>query len=80
MIKGTHNRLLHAPRGVKRLRVKYKVTAQDDTDGALRPTCRPRSGSRFRVGRRTTVRCSVSDRSANLSRAKFKVVVRRTPR
>jgi hypothetical protein len=79
-IKGAHNRLLHAPRGVKRLRVRYKVTALDYADGALRPTCRPRSGSRFRVGRRTTVHCSVSDLSANLTRAKFKVVVRRTAR
>jgi HYR domain len=79
-IKGAHNRLLHAPRGVKRLRVRYRVTALDNADGALRPTCRPRSGSRFRVGRRTTVRCSVSDRSANVSGAKFKVLVRRTAR
>jgi hypothetical protein len=76
-IKGAHNRLLHAPRGVKRLRVRYKVTALDSVDGALRPTCRPRSGSRFRVGRRTRVRCFVSDRSANVTRANFTVVVRR---
>jgi HYR domain len=76
-IKGAHNRLVHAPRGVKRLRVRYKVTALDDVDGALRPTCLPRSGSRFRVGRRTTVHCSVSDHSANASHAKFRVVVRR---
>jgi hypothetical protein len=79
-IKGAHKRLLHAPQGVKRLRVKYKVTALDNIDGTLRPTCHPRSGSRFRVGRRTTVHCSVSDLSANFSRAKFKVVVRRTAR
>jgi hypothetical protein len=79
-IKGAHNRLVHASGGVKRVRVRYKVTAQDDRDGALRPTCRPRSGSRFRVGRRTKVHCSVSDRSANLSRASFSVQVRRTGR
>jgi hypothetical protein len=79
-IKGAHNRLIHAPRGVKRVRVRYKVTALDDIDGALRPTCRPRSGSPFRVGRRTTVRCSISDRSANFSHAKFSIRVRRTAR
>jgi HYR domain len=76
-ITGARNRVVQAPPGVKRIRVRYKVTALDAIDGALRPTCRPRSGSRFRVGRRTTVRCSVSDRSANLRRAKFRVIVRR---
>jgi hypothetical protein len=76
-IKGAHNRVVHAPAAAKRLRVKYKVTAHDAMDGALRPTCRPRSGSRFPVGRRSTVRCSVTDRSANLGRAKFKITVLR---
>jgi hypothetical protein len=76
-IKGAHNRVVQAPRTAKRIPVKYKVAALDAVDGPLRPTCRPRSGSHFRVGRRTTVRCSVSDHSANISRAKFRVVVRR---
>ena len=76
-IKGAHNRVVHAPPTARRIRVRYRITALDAIDGALRPTCRPRSGSRFRVGRRTTVRCSVSDRSANLRRARFGVIVRR---
>lgn len=76
-IKGAHNRVVQAPAAAKRIRVRYKVTALDAIDGALRPTCRPRSGSHFRVGRQTTVRCSVSDRSANVRRATFRVTVRR---
>jgi HYR domain len=76
-IQGAHNRVVRAPRTARRIRVRYKVTALDAIDGALRPTCRPRSGSRFRVGRRATVRCSVSDHSANVSRAKFMITVRR---
>lgn len=75
-INGAHNRVVRAPRGAKRIRVRYNVSAIDAVDGALRPTCRPRSGSRFRVGRRTKVR-SVSDHSANVTRATFTVVVRR---
>lgn len=76
-IKGAHDRVVHAPAAAKRIRVKYKIRALDAVDGALRPTCRPRSGSRFRVGRRTIVRCSVSDRSANLTHARFRIIVRR---
>jgi hypothetical protein len=76
-INGAHDRVVHAPAAAGRIRVKYKVTARDAIDGALRPTCRPRSGSRFRVGLRTTVRCSVSDRSANLTRTRFRITIRR---
>jgi hypothetical protein len=76
-IKGAHNRVVHAPAAASRIRVRYKVTALDAIDGELRPSCRPRSGGRFRVGRRTAVRCSVSDRSANVNRAKFRITVRR---
>lgn len=76
-IRGARNRVVYAPADAERFRVRYTVTARDAVDGLLRPTCRPRSGSRFRVGRRTTIRCSASDRSANISRAKFKVIVRR---
>jgi len=76
-IEGAHKRVVRAPARVKRVRVRFKVTALDAIDGALQPTCRPRSGSRFRVGRRTVVRCSVSDLSANFRRTKFTVVVRR---
>jgi hypothetical protein len=76
-INGAHKRVVRAPARVNRIRVRYRVTALDAIDGALRPTCRPRSGSRFRVGRRTTVRCSVSDLRANFRRTKFTVDVRR---
>jgi hypothetical protein len=76
-IEGAHKRVVRAPARAKRVRVTYRVTALDAIDGALQPTCRPRSGSRFRVGRRTVVRCSVSDLSANVRQTKFTVDVRR---
>jgi hypothetical protein len=76
-VEGAHKRVVRAPARVNRVRVRYRVTALDNIDGALQPTCRPRSGSRFRVGRRTVVRCSVSDLSANFRRTKLTVDVRR---
>jgi hypothetical protein len=62
---------------VKFVRVKYDVTAMDDVDGAVPVTCKPSSGSRFKVGRTTTVSCSATDTSANTARTSFTVTVRR---
>jgi hypothetical protein len=74
-IQGAKNRTVRVPRGVKRARVKYSVTAVDDVDSDVPVTCRPRSGSRFRVGR-TRVTCSATDTSANIRKATFTVTVR----
>jgi hypothetical protein len=63
------------PRGVKRARVRYRLSALDETDGALPVTCRPPTGSLFKVGR-TVVTCSATDRSGNTGRARFTVTVR----
>jgi hypothetical protein len=71
------NRMARAPRGKKRVRVKYAVSARDDVEGAIRAACRPKSGSWFRVGR-TRVRCSATDTSGNESNATFIVTVKRT--
>lgn len=76
VIKGVRNRTVRAPRGRKRVRVTYTVSARDDVDGPIRAICRPRSGSWFRVGR-TRVRCSATDTSGNESTATFAVTVKR---
>jgi len=76
VLTGATNKTVTAKRGAKSARVTFKVTAQDDKDGALSATCLPRSGSRFRIGR-TVVNCTATDTSANTTNASFKVTVRR---
>jgi hypothetical protein len=75
-LTGPNSKTVRVPRRVKRVRVAYAFTAQDDVDGAVPVTCRPRSGSRFKIGR-TQVRCSAIDTSGNESTATFAVTVRR---
>ena len=75
-ISGAKNRTVRVPHRAKRVRVNYSVTAEDDVDSSVSVTCRPRSGSRFRVGR-TRVTCSATDTSGNTGRATFTVTVRR---
>ena len=77
-ITGAADERLPAPRNTKRVRVRYHVSARDDVDGAVPVACRPRSGSFFRVGRRTVVRCSATDTSANTKTAQFAITVRPT--
>jgi hypothetical protein len=75
-LKGAVPRTIRAPKGVKRVRVRYAVTARDDVDGRVPVVCKPRSGSRFAIGR-TTVTCSATDSSANTATRKFTVTVKR---
>jgi hypothetical protein len=67
---------VRAPRKAQRIRVRYHVSASDDVDGAVPVACQPKSGSFFRVGRRTVVRCSATDTSANTQKAQFAITVR----
>jgi hypothetical protein len=76
-ISGARSRVVRAPRKAKRVRVRYRVTATDDVDGSVVVACQPRSGSRFKVGRKI-VRCSASDGSGNTAMARFTVTVRRS--
>jgi hypothetical protein len=76
-ITGATSKTVRAPRKAKRLRVTYKVTATDDVDGPVAVSCRPASGSRFKIGR-TIVTCSATDRSGNTATARFTVTVRRS--
>lgn len=75
-LSGATSRRVHARRGATRARVRYRVTAFDDRDGSLPVTCRPPSGTTFRIGR-TTVTCSAVDTSGNKATARFVVSVRR---
>ena len=76
-ITGAADERVRAPRNTRRIRVRYHVSARDDVDGAVPVACKPKSGSFFRVGRRTVVRCSATDTSANTQKAQFAITVRR---
>ena len=76
-ISGARSKTLRTPKTAKRVRVTFRVTAQDDVDGVVRVSCSPASGSRFKVGR-TTVKCSVTDTSGNTAAAQaLRITVRR---
>ena len=74
-IRGAANKIVRAPRNARTVRVRYRVTATDDTDPTVSVRCKPASGSRFKVGRRTRVRCAAGDLSANIAHAAFRVTV-----
>jgi hypothetical protein len=75
-ITGAADRRVGSPRNIRRIRVRYRVSARDDVDGAVPLVCRPRSGSLFPVGRRTVVRCAATHKSANTQTAQFAITVR----
>jgi HYR domain len=75
VLKGIVSKTVRAPRGAKRMRVRYNVSARDEVDGAVRASCRPKSGSRFRIGR-TVVNCSATDGSGNMATARFRITVK----
>jgi len=76
-ISGAGAKVVRAPRKVKSVVVRYQLAATDNVDGRVPVACQPRSGSRFKVGRRTVVRCSATDKSANTTQASFTVTVTR---
>ncbi len=76
VLSGVTAKKVKAARKARFVRVRYSVKAQDDVDGSVRVTCKPASGSRFRVGR-TKVSCGATDTSANTATAKFTVTVKR---
>lgn len=75
VLRGAVTKTVLAARGVKLVRITYRVTALDETDGSVPVACTPRTGSRFKVGR-TLVNCSATDKSGNTGRARFTVTVR----
>ena len=76
-LSGARSKSVRAPKGAKRVRVTYIVTASDVVDGNVAVACTPRSGFRFFVGR-TRVSCSANDSSGNAATASFAVTVRKT--
>jgi hypothetical protein len=75
---GAKPKTVRAPKGAKRVRVTYAVSARDDVDGAVPVSCSPRSGTRFQIGR-SVVTCSATDASANVRTAKFTITVKPRP-
>jgi hypothetical protein len=67
---------VRAPKGAMRVRVTYNVTASDAVDGPVPVSFSPRSGSRLPIGR-NIVTCEATDSSANATRARFVVTVKK---
>jgi hypothetical protein len=76
VLHGAVSKTALAPRKAKAVRVGYKVTAKDAVDGPVRAVCKPRPGSRFKIGR-TKVTCSAADSSGNRASARFTLTVKR---
>lgn len=75
-VAGATSKTVRAPKGAKRVRVTYAVTARDDVDGVVPVSCSPRSGSRFSIGR-TVVYCIAADTSGNTGTATFLITVKK---
>jgi HYR domain len=76
VLSGAVSKTVVAPRGASAVRVTYKVKAQDPGNGSVAVTCKPRSGSSFRLGR-TRVACSATDSSGNTATTRFTITIRR---
>ena len=74
VISGAVSKTVRIAKRVTRLRVSFKVTAQDAVDGSVPVACTPRLGSFFKIGR-TKVTCSASDSSANTASARLTITV-----
>jgi hypothetical protein len=75
VLSGAFSKTVIAPRGAKTVRVVYKVKARDPDHGSVAVTCKPHSGSRFRLGR-TRVVCSATDSSGNKATGRFTITVK----
>jgi HYR domain len=75
-LSGATSKTVRAPKGAKRVRVNYAVSARDDVDAAVPVSCSPRSGIRFPIGR-TVVTCVAPDTSGNTATAKFLITVKK---
>ncbi len=62
-----------SPRGA---RVRFSVRATDAVEGPVPASCKPGSGSLFRIGR-TRVTCSATDGSGNTATTGFTITVKR---
>lgn len=55
--------------------VTYSVTATDQVDGSVSPSCAPPSGETFAIGTHT-VTCTAADSRGNTASASFKIIVK----
>jgi hypothetical protein len=77
VLRGAHSMTVRAPKGARRVKVRYAVSAHDAVDGSEHAACKPSSGARFTIGR-TRVTCTAMDSSANSGTARFTVTVKPT--
>jgi hypothetical protein len=75
VLSGARARTVRAPRGARRVKVRYVVTAKDAVDGSVAAICKLHSGSFFKIGR-TAVTCTAVDSSANTAKARFIITVK----
>src|SRR5436190_4760464 len=69
-LSGAVSKTVVAPSKAKAVRVTFTITARDPGHGSVPVTCKPRSGTRFKLGR-TRVVCSATDSSGNTAKARF---------
>jgi hypothetical protein len=76
VFSGAKAKTVKAPKRAKRVRVRYTVTATDAVSGSVPATCKPKSGSKFKIGR-TTVTCTATDAVANTATVHFPITVKK---
>jgi len=75
-LSGAVSKTVVAPSKAKAVRVTFTIKARDSGHGSVPVTCKPPSGSRFKLGR-TRVVCSATDSSGNTAKARFTITVKR---
>jgi hypothetical protein len=76
VISGMSAKTVRAPKRKHGVQVRYAAGARDDVDGPVPVSCKPASGSVFRIGR-TQVTCTAEDSSANTATGRFTITVKR---
>jgi hypothetical protein len=76
VIGGASAKTVRVGKRTRRVRVRFTISAQDDVDGPVQASCKPASGSFFRIGR-TPVTCTATDSSANTATRGFTIPVKR---
>lgn len=75
VFSGATSKTVFAGAQARSIHVRYTVTARDPGHGPVSVTCKPRSGSSFKLGR-TKVTCSATDSSGNKATARFTIAVK----
>jgi hypothetical protein len=75
VFSGAKAKTVKAPKHAKRVVVKYAVTATDAVSGSVPAACKPKSSSKFKIGR-TTVTCTATDAVDNTATVYFQITVK----